>query len=260
MTLRISASNIRLFSHCQTLWGDRYIHGNRSSESSDDLEFGSAWHSALEHGKEKLDPDCSLGVRTREAGNILLSAYHDWYRDNPLVVTEREVEFSYDGTDIPIAGVFDGIGTFDGQRVIVEHKTTKSLIEGPDQPYWLRLVFDHQVNMYLLAGRNLGIRHMLYDVVRKPQLRPRKGEKIEWYLDRVADDIYNSPASYFQRRVFTRSDAYLDRYAKQLRVIVRQQEIARLHPGSLPKNPQSCYSFGRYCPRYDLCQEEMDNE
>lgn len=54
-----------------------------------------------------------------------------------------------------------------------EHKTT-SLDIGEGSPYWKRLTLDAQIAKYLVGARALGHEPVgvLYDVIRKPQLRP----------------------------------------------------------------------------------------
>jgi hypothetical protein len=56
---------------------------------------------------------------------------------------------------------------------IVEHKTTSEDI-GSESDYWKRLRLDPQVSTYMVGARALGIEpdECLYDVARKPMLRP----------------------------------------------------------------------------------------
>ncbi len=63
---------------------------------------------------------------------------------------------------------------------VVEHKTT-SLDIGEGTPYWKRLTLDAQVSKYLVGARALGHEPVgvLYDVVRKPALRPLEATPIE---------------------------------------------------------------------------------
>lgn len=58
-------------------------------------------------------------------------------------------------------------------RVVVEHKTTSADIT-PGSPYWRRLTLDAQVSLYLGGAGSL-----LYDVIRKPTLRPLKATPVE---------------------------------------------------------------------------------
>lgn len=75
-----------------------------------------------------------------------------------------------------LAGKIDAIATLaDGRTAVVEHKTTGEDI-GVDSDYWKRLRFDPQISGYCLGARHLGhdIQTVLYDVIRKPTIRPEK--------------------------------------------------------------------------------------
>lgn len=73
------------------------------------------------------------------------------------------------------AGKVDGIVWIDGRRFLLEHKTTSEDISDPNAPYWRRLSIDCQVSMYGLAMWQSGqkIDGTLYDVIRKPTIRPK---------------------------------------------------------------------------------------
>lgn len=76
-------------------------------------------------------------------------------------------------------GKRDGIIQGFGQTVLLEHKTTSSNIKDPNDSYWRRLMIDSQVSHYSLEawqeGRKLD--GTLYDVVKKPGIRPKKLSK-----------------------------------------------------------------------------------
>lgn len=63
----------------------------------------------------------------------------------------------------------------DGRVAILEYKTTAGDI-APDSDYWKRLLMDAQVSIYWLAAEDAGIHvdTVLYDVTRKPSIRPRQ--------------------------------------------------------------------------------------
>ena len=75
-----------------------------------------------------------------------------------------------------LAGKRDGIvRTPDGRVFVLERKTTGEDI-GPDSDYWLRLRCDPQISLYVLSARHDGpdVAGVIYDVVRKPTIRPRQ--------------------------------------------------------------------------------------
>ena len=75
-----------------------------------------------------------------------------------------------------LAGKRDGIATNGaGRTFVVEHKTCSEDL-GPDSDYWLRLRNDQQISLYVLAAlhQGLAVEGVIYDVIRKPTIRPRQ--------------------------------------------------------------------------------------
>jgi hypothetical protein len=73
-----------------------------------------------------------------------------------------------------VAGKIDKIVRLaDGRLAVMEHKTCGESIE-PASDYWKRLRIDQQISLYMLAARELGhdVQTVLYDVIRKPAIRP----------------------------------------------------------------------------------------
>ncbi len=60
-----------------------------------------------------------------------------------------------------------------GSVILVEHKTTSEDIEITSD-YWLKLMLDGQISQYYLGAKALGyeVTECLYDVIRKPSMRP----------------------------------------------------------------------------------------
>jgi hypothetical protein len=101
-----------------------------------------------------------------------------------------------------LAGKFDAIVQLpDGRLAVLEYKTAGEDI-GPDSPYWLRLRWDGQISLYILAARSLGydVAAVLYDVTRKPTIRLRQKERPEEYGKRLLADVGERPDHYYQRR------------------------------------------------------------
>jgi RecB family exonuclease len=61
----------------------------------------------------------------------------------------------------------------DGRVAVLEYKTSGEDIS-PDSMYWRRLRYDGQISLYVLAARAIGfdVSCVLYDVTRKPEIRP----------------------------------------------------------------------------------------
>lgn len=178
------------------------------------LRFGSAWHRAMEATGPGADLPTVLAaaVAQDEFDELtlatlggLLAAYLAVYRDAPVQVLHREVEFSMPmarSRTFYLAGKIDGLGRLeDGRLCLVEHKTTSSSVD-PASDYWLRLRADGQILSYVAAARALGwdIATVLYDVVRKPAIRQRQNETAEQFGDRLAQDALDRPDFYYARR------------------------------------------------------------
>lgn len=106
-----------------------------------------------------------------------------------------------------LAGKIDGIVKVDGLTYVLEHKTTSDPIyiepsdEGSDNStsYWQKLNVDDQVSLYYLAAQSIGydIHGVLYDVIRKPALKPREVEVTDEHgkvvLDADGERVWNKP-------------------------------------------------------------------
>lgn len=157
------------------------------------------------------------------------------------------------------------------RRLCVEHKTTSSDIE-PGGAYWKRLTLDTQVSQYLGAGE--GVDGMLYDVIRKPGLRPYKAtppderkytkagtiyasqrendETPSEYEARLVEDIAANPNKYYQRGVVVRLEHETIEAARDTWLVAGSiRESVRLN--AWPRNPGACDSYGRTCDYWQVC-------
>lgn len=165
--------------------------------------------------------------------------------------------------------------------VIVEHKTSGEDI-GLGSTYWRRLTLDSQISNYIIGAQALGYapRGVLYDVARKPALRPYQAtpeesrkykkdgtlyanqrehdETPEEYYGRVLADIAEKPDVYFQRGTVVRladevaaaaEDAWT--LAKWIREV--QLEADGRGEAAWPRNVDACYTYGRACDYWDVC-------
>ena len=177
------------------------------------------------------------------------------------------------------------------RRLIIEHKTTSESLDADGQ-FWRRTIHDTQISHYLLSewmeGRSDGV---LYDVIRKPTIRPKvvpatqkdseAGTKDEiltngtyygfpvtdndiasvtfgapetpfLYFARVAHVVMSDPDKYFARRIITRSNSQLVEHAQPLVSVTKDIDIAYKEKRHY-KNRASCFMYHRVCPFYDLC-------
>lgn len=166
----------------------------------------------------------------------------------------------------------------DAEQHIVEHKTTTSDIELGSN-YWKKVrALDSQVSTYLEGARSLGFKpkDCIYDVVRKPALRPLKATPVESrkytakgflyanqreadetpdeYRLRLREDIAERVDRYFARGEIVRLEAEEEEHAHdvwQMTRLLREAETS----GFAPRNPDACSQFSG-CPYLAVCQGE----
>lgn len=185
------------------------------------------------------------------------------------------------------AGKFDGVVTGYGRRALFEAKTTSDDIADPNSTYWRRLAIDSQVSTYFLLKWQEGSRFdaALYDVTRKPAIRPKRLTKADLseissrgtycgfevdhaeyeavlrgqgdetphlYELRLWRETLDEPERYYQRRMIPRLDADVAEYATELWAIADEIRLARL-TGRHFRNSAACMEFGRACEYLGIC-------
>lgn len=257
-------SSMTAFRRCTREFDLRYRHRlERSDGEREVLAVGSAWHAALEAATRAGDQMAGYEAINRHAPGALwreklarmLSCYFWYYQERPLDIVEPEREFSYvDAAGHTRRGKMDGVIRLDSKLVayyevppesVLEYKTTSEDIEGASD-YWGELRMGTQVTFYGLAHEQATGRRpesTLYDVVRKPTIRPKAvtkkdlarlraevgesgaglyfnekfdsdeveaaahdgKETLRMYGARLTADIGDRPERYFQRRVISRT-------------------------------------------------------
>lgn len=181
------------------------------------------------------------------------------------------------------AAKLDGIVAYEGNPYLREGKTTSQEIADPAAPFWRQLAIDSQVSSYMLVRwlRGEKLKGTLYDVVRKPTIRPKAipkkskegiGDQAEMlhgtyygmmhclpidslpenetpslYSLRLQRDCIDNPDRYYQRRVINRLDSEVAEYAQELWELATVIREAR--------NRQACYRNSVACVQYSTpCQ------
>lgn len=186
------------------------------------------------------------------------------------------------------AGKKDGIVRFNptGKLLLREGKTTSEDIGDPDSTYWRRLVIDSQVSCYVLANWQEGkkLDGTLFDVVKKPGIRPKKlnkgerqqivvvgeyfgtkvsfdarehvqskeSENAELYEARLASDSITRSDHYFQRRVIPRMDTDILEYAHDAWETANAIREAR-NTGHFFRNTGACMNWNTPCEFLGIC-------
>jgi len=127
-----------------------------------------------------------------------LVGYKWWYNDAGYNVEHLEQQFNLPllspETGHPLradmVGKIDRVFSIGDRRYIHEYKSTSASLE-PDSLYWGHLRLDTQTRLYAYAAERIGLGScgLLYDVWRKPAIRPKKltqGDSKKF----VADGLY----------------------------------------------------------------------
>lgn len=299
----ITASAAAAYRLCPRKFRLAYVDGLRPVHAAAALAFGTIWHAAMEAWWQRLEwappemdaYDAAKLSAMLAAYDLRWSAVRDEYR-----VIGIEMPFRaplLDGRGAPvrgwaIAGKIDGLLELAGYPLLLEHKTTsESVATGAD--YWAQLTLDAQVSIYHDGAAALGhqVAGCLYDVARKPALRPsmvpvlddaglkvvldasgqramtkhgeprqssgpgltlhQRPETPSEYQARCLAAIAERPEEYLAQAQVVRLDGELAAARDDLAGTARQID-ACAKAGSWPRNPRACFEYGR-CPYHGLC-------
>jgi PD-(D/E)XK nuclease superfamily len=158
---------------------------------------------------------------------------------------------------------------------VVEHKTTSEDI-APGSTYWRRLTIDAQIDVYFDGAASLGhaCEGVLYDVIRKPQLRPQLATPLERREYRKDGRLYanqretDESVEDYERRCFEAITSEPDRYYRRATIVRLESERVEAktdtwqtalairdakHLKIWPRNPDSCVQWSRTCDYFDVC-------
>lgn len=287
----ITASRMESWNLCRRKAHYRYVEGYDAKIPGAALLFGHAWHAFLEYwwmGRrdwEEIRERCWAPFREQMDGLAYVClqelcygydlAHKEEAEAYEVIALEKEFRAplfdpsasTRNGTMQEISAAFmvggkiDGIlrKKADGSVGLKENKSTKQTIESDADPYWDKLVMDHQLSTYTIGADVLGYdaAWALYDVVRKPSIRPdkRKGEdSVEKFRPRLRENIRENLKSYFRWREIPRQHKEVFHALRDIWDIARMMEISKA--GDLnPRNPNACFKYGasHRCAFYETC-------
>lgn len=165
-----------------------YELGLKTAQDSTALRIGTAMHAALEARANgyKFEDAYREAISCGDLDEFmaatifgLMAGYWAKWGDSETMIEgmDPEIEFRHPiigSLRFDAAGKIDGLGTMDGETVIVEHKTTGESIE-PTSSYWERLAYNPQLLAYRRGAESLGLHvtKVVYDVIRKPSIAPK---------------------------------------------------------------------------------------
>ncbi len=198
-TPHLSHSRIQRFLHCPEQYRLYYLEGLRPRYPSASLVFGQVVHQALAHlfqtggdaaaffeegwnGTQELELTYSQRdswEKMRDAGVPLVEKFlaEELPRIGEVVASETPFRLDVTGLDLPFVGIIDLVGEVDGQRTLVDFKTSGSSYGEHE------VVLSDQLTAYQLAepeARQVA----LWVLVRT------KEPKIEWHPStRTPEDL-----------------------------------------------------------------------
>jgi len=274
----------------------------RLTPDHDDAEardVGTLWHDAHEARTKGGDPFEVISKRApsslwSEKLRRMFAAYEWYYQDQSFDVIDAEGRFSFDVGGKTFRGRRDlRIRDKDGRKGLLERKTTSSDI-GDDSMYWAKLPLDTQVGLYAISDEEVPV-FIVYDVVRKPTIRPKalakkdagrmrkealaspdKGgvyydehfsldeidaaelngqETDRMYGARLTADMGDQPEKYFRRMPVYRS---AEDFQTLIDNVLQQAELIEYAQAYqlMHRNPDSCQDFGR-CQYFALCSNNI---
>ncbi len=227
---------------------------------------------------------------------VLYSCHCDYWANDEIQVVATEMEYRQPlinpdtgraSRTFDSGGKIDRIVNWGGRLAVQEYKTTSDDI-GPDSDYWKRLRIDSQISGYVLGARDsrtpdapngYPVETVLYDVTRKPALRPYKATPMESrkykkdgtlyaaqhetnespddYGRRIYEAIQAEPHRYFRREEIARLESDLvehqhDQWSMQN--IIREAQ----NTGRWPRNTGACKNWYGKCAYFDLCTSGVE--
>ena len=230
----VTYSFLSQFHNCRESARLQYVEGWQSDGLSVPLDFGIAFHDCLEwtskgHSSETINrplkkyqvsklSNSKLRLDERkklkqviDLVRIIFPLYAEYWasrdKDHKYVYQEESFHIPhsvpyYGKTKIvPVRGRIDEAfyRKSDNALVLQENKTKGQIDEDGIQS---SLHMDLQTMMYSMALRHLtgsAPSEILYNVIRRPGLRPRQKETDQEFLKRVEEDVRGRPSFYFMR-------------------------------------------------------------
>ncbi|MCH9838300.1 PD-(D/E)XK nuclease family protein [bacterium] len=294
----LRTSGLKTWMTCPRRYRFEHVQGVIKVEEAHALRFGTLWHllmegylGAVQYGTDPLEALHRLDSENVDPWDLaklrplFLGYVARWWDEDRagLNVLSIEREYEHDlinpDTGHPsrtyrFGGRLDAEVSIGGRLLVMEHKTSSDDI-APGSDYWRQKRIDAQASNYLAAT---GAEGNLYDVVKKPTIRPLKAtpvesrkytkdgrlyaaqreldETTEEYEIRWGAQIAESPDTYYQRGEVVRTadelaEAQRDRWelGKQIAEGVRLNRF--------PRNTSACFPLaGAPCPFASVCAGE----
>ena len=206
-----------------------YVEGWSSKGLSVPLDFGLSFHDCLEwvaKGRsyktayrrvlnpyyERKAPKIEYHERGKllqiiDMADVVFKEYWKYWQnfDKDFRYLFQEESFNVphrtkNGHEVPLRGRWDAVYQSSDNGIWLMENKTKSVID--ELGLLAALPFDLQSMLYVHALQThlkKPVAGILYNVIRRPQLRQKKTENHEEFIQRVQDDVVKRPEHYFMR-------------------------------------------------------------
>lgn len=183
------------------------------------------------------------------------------FRAKQWVSLEEEFNVPYttfDGTvTFPLRGKIDGVYRA-GDNIWIMDTKTKSVINDPTLS--TRLGYDLQMGFYMYAVSVLYGKEptgLLYNLIRRPQLRRKVSESVDDFASRCAADAWNNMSEYFRRIEVIVLPEERDRFRRELFASI--DAFVTWYRNGFPhyRNSANCYNGMWKCEFIDACGAGM---
>lgn len=298
----VTQSFVSKFLTCPESARWRYVKGYREKAPSQALQFGDVFHQAKEAGHtlmkdsrfnlspEEAAQEAGCAVQRLEESRVLYphedleetfgmveamipGYFAVWGKDDlsrEWVALEEEIEVPITvlGVTFMLRAKLDGLfrSGKHGRITLTETKTKGRIDEGAIMS---KLNIDFQTLFYLALVRiKYGefARRVMYDVVRRPQLRRGKGgktrhkvpktvppERLVEYINRVKADVLSRPDWYYMRFTMIITEPELDAWIERDLMPILEQIVRWYRKEFNYHNSYACSNGSSVCPFLRLC-------
>lgn len=269
----ITQSEMTVMDECMFKWNMRY---NRRLELEGyyriPLMFGTAWHQFQEvfHGGGKVEngipilsfPENAVVVEGDEDKlkqyqwmlDGMCKGYAKFYKDDLKTFKWKfiEKEFEVEFMGLKFKFKIDRLST---KGELFDAKTT-SMLRNDILAKW---DFKFQFIFYAwgVFKADCPVNEFIVDVVKKPQIRPTKGEPLIAYGRRVEMDLLGKPDQYFYRNKVDVSKEVMANFQENILMPkIERWKLMNEAPGSLMwnnKNTEACHHYGETCQYFPIC-------
>lgn len=266
----IDSSKLREYMSCPRKYFFNNILGWTSVYPNNHFVFGSAWHVAMEHlllnnyspqsvteaGKmlleryrQELGPetDSMYGVKTPAAAFMALVHYYDRYKNDPdnydVLYTEVGGRVKL-GEEAVLAFKIDCIrqDRHTKEVEVLDHKTSQRKIAGWERIQSLSI----QLMSYL---------HVLYSLKEFDKIKGGRIRCTFFYKGRQEfEEVRIRKTPQDMESFLTDALTWYDALRRDMYLLMETCSDDTWSMPAFPRNPESCYSYGKLCTYFDVCE------